>query len=117
MLFMIMPYLIINTYVSLMYELKKMERYLRVSLLGPGPRLKKNEFTGTRSHKGWETLAYMVSVNIFRSKFKTRVLDKILFQWLGFVETNPAQAFNCLPRTFKGNGEIPFAYDLRRDQS
>jgi hypothetical protein len=26
-------------------------------LLGPGPRLiKKKEFTGPRSHKGWETL-------------------------------------------------------------
>jgi len=36
---MIMPQLIINTYVSLMFELKKMERYLRVNLLGPGPRL------------------------------------------------------------------------------
>jgi len=35
---------IINTYVSLMYELrkKKLERYLRVNLLGPGPRLMKN---------------------------------------------------------------------------
>jgi hypothetical protein len=30
-------YYVINTYTSLMYELKKMERYLRVSLLGPGP--------------------------------------------------------------------------------
>jgi len=28
-------------YVSLMYELKKMEKYLRVNLLGPGPRLMK----------------------------------------------------------------------------
>ena len=27
-----------------------MERYLRVNLLGPGPRLKKKEFTGPRSH-------------------------------------------------------------------
>ena len=26
-----------------MYELKKMERYLRVNLLGPGPRLMKKE--------------------------------------------------------------------------
>jgi len=52
-----MPYLIINTYVSLMYELKKkMGRYLRVNLLGPGPRLMKREFTGPRSHKGSETL-------------------------------------------------------------
>ena len=48
--------LIINTYVSLMYELKKMERYLRVNLLGPGPRLLKKEFTGPRSDKGLETL-------------------------------------------------------------
>ena len=36
--------LIINTYVSLMYELKQTERYLRVNLLGPGPRLMKKEF-------------------------------------------------------------------------
>ena len=36
---MIMLQLIINTYASLMYELKKMEGYLRVNLLGPGPRL------------------------------------------------------------------------------
>ena len=50
---MIMPQLIINTYVSLMYELKKyLERYLRVNLLGPGPRFIKKEFTGPRSHKG-----------------------------------------------------------------
>jgi hypothetical protein len=31
-------YYVINTYASLMYELKKkLERYLRVNLLGPGP--------------------------------------------------------------------------------
>ena len=35
-----------------------MERYLRVNLLGPGPRLMKKEFTRPRSHKGWETLVY-----------------------------------------------------------
>jgi len=29
-----------------------MERYLRVNLLGPGPRLMKKEFTGSQSHKG-----------------------------------------------------------------
>jgi len=34
-----------------MYELKKIGSYLRVNLLGPGPRLMKKEFTGTRSHK------------------------------------------------------------------
>ena len=34
----------------------KMERYLRINLLGSGPRLMKKEFTGPRSHKGRETL-------------------------------------------------------------
>ena len=44
-----------------MYELKKkLERYLRVNLFGPGPLLLKKEFTGPRSHKGWETLVYIV---------------------------------------------------------
>ena len=52
-----MPQLIINTYVSLMYELKKMERYLRVNLLGPDLRLMKKEFTGPRSHKGLRSTA------------------------------------------------------------
>jgi len=49
---MIIPKLIINTYVSLMYDLEKMERYLRVNLLGLGPRLMEKEFTGPQSHKG-----------------------------------------------------------------
>ena len=31
---------------------KKMERYVRVNLLGPGPRLMKEEFTGLRAHEG-----------------------------------------------------------------
>jgi len=39
-----------------MYELKKMEKYIRVNLLGPGPRLIKKEFTGSWSQKGLETL-------------------------------------------------------------
>ena len=35
-----------------MYELKeKLESYLRVNLLGPGPRLTKKEFTGPSSYK------------------------------------------------------------------
>jgi len=33
-------------------NLKKMERYLRVNLLGPAPRLIEKEFNGPRSHKG-----------------------------------------------------------------
>jgi len=39
-----------------MYELKKIERYLRVNLLGLGPRLPKKGFTGPWSHRGSETL-------------------------------------------------------------
>ena len=35
-----------------------MVRYLRVNLLGPGPRLVIKEFTGPQSHKGSETLVY-----------------------------------------------------------
>jgi len=46
-------YATINTYVSLIYELKKkLESYLRVNLLGPGPRLIRKEFTGPQSYKG-----------------------------------------------------------------
>jgi hypothetical protein len=30
-------YYVINTYASLMYELKKLERYLRINLFGPEP--------------------------------------------------------------------------------
>jgi len=41
-----------------MYELKEMERYLRVNLLGPGPRLTKKEFTGPRSQECWEAPLY-----------------------------------------------------------
>jgi len=51
-LFVTMPQLIINTYAILIYELKKMERYLRVNMLGPGTCLMKKEYTGPRSHKG-----------------------------------------------------------------
>ena len=31
---------------------KKLESYLRLNLLGPGPRFMKKEFTGPRSHEG-----------------------------------------------------------------
>jgi len=49
-----------------MYELKKVERYLRVNMLGPGHRLMKKEFTGPRSHKVSETLGY--TTKLFTSK-------------------------------------------------
>jgi len=32
-------------------------KYLRVNLLGRGPRLKEKEFTGPWSHRGWEALS------------------------------------------------------------
>jgi len=51
-----------------MYKLKKkLERYLRVNLLGPGPRLIKEEFTGPRSYKSCETLLYRTKPNCCRS--------------------------------------------------
>ena len=38
---------------GLTYELKKkLEMYLRVNLLGPGPHLMKKELTGPRFHEG-----------------------------------------------------------------
>jgi len=40
-----------------------MERYLRVNLLGRGPRLMKKEFTGPRSHNGSETLVYIILIH------------------------------------------------------
>ena len=65
-----------------MYEHKKMERYLRVNLLGPGPRLVKKESTGPRSHKGWETLLY----GIIQSVDITVWVTDSLFQWTASVE-------------------------------
>jgi len=44
-----------------MYELKKMERYLRVNLTGPEPSSYEKWTTEPRSHKGWETLCYSSS--------------------------------------------------------
>ena len=38
-------------------NLKKLERYLPVNLLGPGPRLLEKECTGPRSDTGWDTPA------------------------------------------------------------
>ena len=43
-------------------NLKKLERYLPVNLLGPGPRLVEKGFTGPRSDKGSETLHQVTAV-------------------------------------------------------
>jgi len=55
-------------------NLKKLERYLRVNLLGLGPRLIKKEFTVPRSHRGSETLAYSVQTLCYCQI--TRLLSK-----------------------------------------
>ena len=45
--------IIINTYASLTYELKKIGKVFTSKFVGTGPSsYKKKEFTGPRSHKG-----------------------------------------------------------------
>ena len=44
--------IIINTYVSLMYELKKNGKVFTSKFVGTGPSSYKKEFTEPRSHKG-----------------------------------------------------------------
>jgi len=48
---MIKPELIINTYASLMYQLKKFGNVFTSKFVGTGPWSYKKEFTGPRSHK------------------------------------------------------------------
>jgi hypothetical protein len=61
-LFMIRPQLIINTYVSLTYELKEIRKVFTSKFVGTGPSYygEKKEFTEPRFHKVWETLLYTV---------------------------------------------------------
>jgi hypothetical protein len=57
----------------------KLKRYLRVNLLGPGPRLIKKEFTGPRSRKGWETLVYRTTRrHILEDIFLLRALQSMM---------------------------------------
>ena len=58
-------------------NLKKLEKYLPVNLLGPGPRLIKTEFTGPRSHRGSETLLYSTTNTTFTNGV-TVIVVKIL---------------------------------------
>ena len=53
---MIKPQLIINTYVSLMYELKKIGKVFASKFVGTGPSSYKKRIYGPRSYKGRETL-------------------------------------------------------------
>ena len=47
---------------------KKIVRYVRVNLLGQGPRLIKKEFTGPRSLEGWKTLLYSTVTTAHKRK-------------------------------------------------
>jgi len=53
-----------------------MERYLRVNLLGPGPRLMKKEFTGPRSHKGLRYTALYVPTNYTACVIRSRAVSR-----------------------------------------
>jgi len=61
-----------------------MERYLRVNLLGPGPRLMKKEFTRPRSHKGLRntglenSLSSYINLKVQNSLFQISTIIEIL---------------------------------------
>jgi hypothetical protein len=55
---MITLQLIINTYVSLLYELEKnIGKLVTRKFVETGPSFYKKKITGPRAHKGWETLS------------------------------------------------------------
>jgi len=56
---------------------KKLERYLRVNFLRPGPRLIKKELSGPRSHRGSETLFYGELYSTFTVMLSTLNLSVI----------------------------------------
>jgi len=66
---------------------KRLETYLPVNLLGPGPRLIKKEFTGPRSHKGWETLVY--------GKYTWLALLRIFWRTPAVPSVGKAQSPKC----------------------
>jgi hypothetical protein len=58
-----------------------MESYLRVTLLGPGPRLMKKEFTGPRSHKvekHWSKGHRRGNYEMIGQKYSCRILVVVL---------------------------------------
>jgi hypothetical protein len=57
-----------------MYELKKIRKVLTSKSVGPDPRLMKKEFTGPRSHKGWETMPYDATL--------TRITEDIVLKYI-----------------------------------
>jgi len=59
-------------------NLKKFESYLRVNLLGPGPRLVEKVFTGPRSRKGSENTA------LKGTKLRIMLYGEMELPWLHF---------------------------------
>jgi hypothetical protein len=51
-----------------------MERYLQVNLLGPGPRLMKQEFTGPRSHMLRNTAVNNIKIYLVLEKDRQAVV-------------------------------------------
>jgi len=51
-----------------MYELKKIGKVFTSKFVGTGPSSIKKEFTGPRSHKGWEILLYLILDLSFRDR-------------------------------------------------
>ena len=84
-----------------------MESYLRVNLLGPGPRLLKKEFTGPPSHKGWETLLY---TDLFCPL--AHWWDKSLKakeEYMGVLPVPPANHLSCRSAHLSKNEFVGFA--------
>jgi len=60
-----------------MYELKKNRKIFTSKFVGTGPSsYKKKEFTGPRSHRGWETLVKTSSENLYRE-----MLCSMFYAW------------------------------------
>jgi len=71
-----------------MYELKKIGRVFMSKFVGTGPSSYKKEFTGLRSHKGWE--------NCCKGLTNAKLCTKINIQCSQGVNT----AKNCFSITF-----------------
>ena len=77
-----------------------MERYLRVNLLGPGPRLMKKEFTGPRSHKGLEKLVYCTVFDLLCFFFFCRLYGAMQ------ASAQPVYQSGCAPKVLSHESSI-----------
>jgi len=78
-----------------MYELKKMERYLRVNLLGPGPRLMEKEFTGTRSHLALMAMATVDYLKECRGLLCNIAWSSVIMSAAGNTKRHPITGHEC----------------------